>query len=172
MCRNQKNDPSAYARVAARSDESASDACLGLTSAGGLADRVGRERRVGMRGPRRGCVPARSRTSAGRLPDVAARTVGAPVMPLSHDRTVDALLIVRGGGEFGITLPAFAARWPSQSLPSGTARRKLTGVGQVVGSLVRRGLVQRSSSGRYARFSLTQAGEQFLAEASPRRRSS
>ena len=82
---------------------------------------------------------------------------------MSTDTIVNALLIVRRGGQIGVPLVEFANHWPSV-LPAGKARRSLAGVGKVTGTLVRLGLVRRSSPGRRARFSLTPAGQAFLDE--------
>jgi hypothetical protein len=81
------------------------------------------------------------------------------MMPMSEGTIRDALLIVRSGRDVGISLSEFAGRWPQLT---GKPRRTLRGVGQVMGALVRSGLVERSSPGRRARFSLTSSGAQFL----------
>jgi hypothetical protein len=89
------------------------------------------------------------------------------MIALRRDTTLEALTIIRRGGVYGVTLAEFASRWPSV-LPPGKARRTLRGVGQVTGALVGARLVQRSSAGRSARFTLTAAGETFLTEVAAR----
>lgn len=74
---------------------------------------------------------------------------------------VAALAIVRAGGAEGLSLAAFAARWPS-SLPKGRQRRTLASVAQLLGGLVRAGLVARTALGPHGRFTLTRAGEEML----------
>ncbi len=84
---------------------------------------------------------------------------------LAPATTVAALIIVRGGGELGITLPEFAKHWPSR-LPAGQKRQRLSGVGQVMGALVQAGLVCWLTEGRrHRRFGLTNVGEKLLAAA-------
>ena len=85
-----------------------------------------------------------------------------PMIALARDTILEALAILRRGGSYGLTVGEFAARWPTRLK---TPRKTLAGVGQVTGALVRYGLAQRSSGSRRARFSVTAAGEAFLADA-------
>jgi hypothetical protein len=145
------------------------DPVFGLTSASCLVDLVRQACTGRAPGTRRGYVapdlPAPARyTSYTRL-----RKGGAPVIPLSHARVVEALLIVRRGGDYGITLTEFSSRWPTAT---GKPRTELRGVGHVTGYLVRLGLLERSATRRQARFSLTPAGEKLLADAAPSQRRS
>ena len=124
----------------------------------------GRPRRPGDRADLAGGGPVLA--PGVRLADACAtlaltgrvRPMNAP----SRDTILEALAIIRRGGSFGMPLVEFANRWPSRLKE---ARKTLAGVGQVTGWLVRYGYVQRSSGHRRARFTLTAAGEAFLAEA-------
>ncbi len=71
--------------------------------------------------------------------------------------------IVRSGGDLGILLAEFAAKWPTK-LRKGQTRKSLAPIGQFLGVLVNDGLVGRSTFGRWARFTVTRAGERLLAE--------
>jgi hypothetical protein len=90
------------------------------------------------------------------------------MMAPTSDTILEALRIVRAGGVDGPTLSEFARKWPSRLGP-GVARRTLRGVGQVTGYLVTSGLVQRRGARSFARFTLTPAGERFLADGGPPR---
>jgi|HubBroStandDraft_2_1064218.scaffolds.fasta_scaffold00001_96 hypothetical protein len=90
------------------------------------------------------------------------------MMDPTRDTILEALRIVRAGGADGPTLAEFARKWPS-TLGAGVERRTLSGVGKVTGYLVRHGLLQRAGRRSMARFTLTPAGERFLADAAPQR---
>ena len=85
------------------------------------------------------------------------------MMAPAHETVVDALRVVRAGAALGLTLGEFGARWQGQ-LKRGQARKRLSGIGQLLGYLGRAGLVQRSSKSPRARFTLTAAGEKMVAE--------
>jgi len=84
-------------------------------------------------------------------------------MPPSRSTVIDALRIVRSGGELGLLLDEFAAKWPTQK--KGAKRRSLAPIGQLLGRLVRDGYVARSSAkGPRSRFTVTAAGYKLLGE--------
>ena len=80
---------------------------------------------------------------------------------------VEALKIIRSGGEDGLLLDEFAAQWPSQ-LPKGVKRKTNASVAQLLGLLVNDGLLDRSALGRWGRFTLTRKGGEFLDERATR----
>ncbi len=77
---------------------------------------------------------------------------------------IAALIVVRSGGAFGVTLAQFGEAWPCR-LPAGQKRKTWRGGGGVVAALHRRGLVGRIGVGRHPRFVLTAAGERLLNDA-------
>jgi len=90
------------------------------------------------------------------------------MMPPTRETVLEALRIVRAGGAYGPTLAEFARKWPSR-LGAGVERKTLAGVGKVTGFLVRNGLLCRAGRRSMARFTLTAAGERFMADAAPQR---
>lgn len=89
------------------------------------------------------------------------------MIPLTRETILEALRVVRAGGADGPTLAEFARKWPSRLGP-GVPRKTLRGVGQVTGYLVTAGLLQRAGRRSMPRFTLTPAGERFLADAAGR----
>ena len=84
------------------------------------------------------------------------------------ETVVEALKIVRTGGDLGLLLGEFSAKWPTR-LGKGKVRKSNGPVAQFLSGLVDQGLVDRSAHGLRGRFTLTPAGERFLVENKPAR---
>ena len=87
----------------------------------------------------------------------------------TDETVVEALRIVRTGGELGYTVAGFGSKWPGK-MRKGQTRKHLGAVGRFLNYLATEGLVDRSVRGPRGRFTLTPAGESMLAEAQTARR--